>query len=254
MMKKWFLGLCLLCPVFLFAQDFLGDKYVYSYHQENLTPRIELCKNSPIQAYYDSLKSIYDAEMGIVIGEAQQELKVFKPQSPLSNLLTDMVYEYADSLAQSRKNPKVDLTILNFGGIRGNIPQGDITIGTIYSVLSFDNLIVIASMKGGELQKVFKRFTAKYNQPYSHAKVTYLGDDPIEILVNGEKIDAEKTYRVATLDFLVFNNGDGIFDGVTFENIEETNVLFRDILLNYVKKKKVVEAQLDDRVVIKPQR
>lgn len=254
MMKKWFLGLFLLCPAFLLAQDLLGDKFVYSYHQERLTPDIELCKNSPVQSYYDSIKSIYDAEMGVVIGEAKQELKVFKPQSPLSNLLTDMVYDFANSLDQSARQQKVDLAILNFGGIRGNIPQGNITMGTVYSVLSFDNLIVIASMKGRELQKVFQRFTAKQNQPYSHAKVTYLGDYPVEILVNGEKIDAEKTYRVATLDFLVFNNGDGIFDGVTFENIDETNVLFRNILINYLKKNKVLDAQTDDRVVIKPQR
>lgn len=254
MLKKLLPILLIACPLILLGQDKLGDKYEYSYHQERLTPNIELCKTSALQSYYDSLKRIYDTEMGMVLGEAKSDLTLFSPQSPLSNFLTDIVYEYADSVSQKMSGLPVDMSILNFGGIRSDLAKGEITVGNIYSVLSFDNLIVVATMKGSELNKVFKRFTAKMNQPYSHAKVTYLGDYPTEILVNGQKIDENKSYRVATLDFLVFSGGDGIFDGVTFDDVYETNCLFRQVFLDYVAKHKVIDAKVDDRVVIKPQR
>lgn len=253
MFKKILFATILSIPLFLAAQQLLGDKYSFTYEQVPLDKRIPLAQNSALQGYYDSIKEILNQEMGIVVGEALVDLPTFSPQSPLSNLLADMVFDYADSISATRQLPPIDLAILNFGGIRTDIQKGPITLGQVYSVLSFDNMIVTATLTGSDVKKLLKRFTAKSVQVLSHAKIVYLGNHPTEILVGGKKIDEDRLYRVATLDFLAFSGGDGIFDGIQLSSIYETHMLLRDLFLQHIVKHKQIHATVDDRIVIRPQ-
>ncbi len=106
---------------------------------------------------------------------------------------------------------------------------------------------MVVSLKGIELKKVFGKFTADENQPYANAKVLYQGGRVAALTVNGEPIDNEKIYRIATLNFIA-EGGDNILTGIRFDDIFYTNQIFRDVVINYLKEKKVVTQRLDDRV------
>lgn len=201
-------------------------------------------------------RDLLSGEMNTVIGKSTALQSAFQPASPLSNLLTDLLFNYGNRYIQKEYNDKADLSLLNFGGIRNVLPEGDITVGDIYKIAPFENHIVIISLKGSELKKVFNRFTEKKNQPYSQIKMTYFNGIPTKITLNGDNIEDEKTYNLVTVDFIE-NGGDAILKDIQFDNVVETQLLLRDVIIEEIKRLtadgKVIEPIRDDRVIIRPQ-
>lgn len=249
-LKKILILLICLATFQLSAQKV--SKVEISYHKDTLDRRFAFTKQATTCHYFDSIKKIHDSEMGQVIGYAVDSMKVFRPQSPLSNFLADILFNYGDSISHELLGHNIDFSILNFGGIRTNIQQGNVTVGNIFSVLPFDNRVVIASISGRDLKKVLGKFdpTAKC-QAYSNMQVIYQnGKMPFKYLVNGKPIEDEKVYFFATLDFIIYSLGDGIFEGVKILNTKDTNELFRNVVIRHVKTVHNLSAKCDNRVVI----
>ena len=75
--------------------------------------------------------------MNTVIGFSTIGLTKKLPESGLGNLIADAMKE----MAQKKYATKVDAAFVNYGGIRSYIPKGEITIGKIFEIMPFDNLI-----------------------------------------------------------------------------------------------------------------
>lgn len=192
-----------------------------------------------------------------VIGFCPVELSNFIPQSPLSNFLTDALVNICNEYCRDNGLDSVDFSILNTGGIRTSLRAGNITIGNLYEISPFENFIVIIEIKGSEVSKIFKRFTAKKCEPTSkQINISYLGDYVHKLLLHEQAIDPEKTYRMATIDF-VANGGDGILKDIEIGNIVHTGIPCRDGYINYIKKLnakgQAITAKIDKRVNIIPQ-
>ena len=103
-----------------------------------------------------------------------------------------------------RKELGVDIAILNKGGIRQAVPRGPVTKATVYSVLPFDNKLLICSLKGSDVL-----------QHFDNAEVVLAGLAPAGpgryVLGTGAPLDLARSYKVATIDFLYFGG-----DGFTF--------------------------------------
>ena len=100
--------------------------------------------DTSMKNYIDSLKNLLDFEMNKVIGYTDTPLYVKTPQSELSNLLTDIVFKRGNEFSLKELGNPVDLSLLNFGGIREHfIDKGEITVGDIYTISPFDNTLVI---------------------------------------------------------------------------------------------------------------
>ncbi len=206
--------------------------------------------DTSMKNYIDSLKNLLDFEMNKVIGYTDTPLYVKTPQSELSNLLTDIVFKRGNEFSLKELGNPVDLSLLNFGGIREHfIDKGEITVGDIYTISPFDNTLVIIELTGIELRKVFSKFTAEDNQPYANAKVLYQGNKIASVTVNGEPINYERTYYLATLDFIA-NGGDNILTGIVFKKVTPTHILLREAVIGYITSKKNIKPRLDDRVTI----
>ncbi len=208
-----------------------------------------------VVALLDSLKKIYGEKMDIVIGSCDHTIDKARPQGELSNVLTDMLFEVGDSLSKKIYGEGIDFSILNFGGIRKPLVEGDVTVGDIFSILPFDNIIVLTTIKGSELRKVIGQMNDTLNQPFSHVCMKMEGhQSPSQIMVNGKPLDDAKTYRFVTVDFLVINFGDNIFVERGTEKKFElgplhlTDITLRDVAIRYVQKVQNVKGYLDDRV------
>lgn len=215
--------------------------------------------DADMQAYINQHKAKLDSAMGQPIGFCLNPLSSYAPQSPLSNLLTDILYDIGNHICMEQTGLPADMSLLNFGGIRTSMPAGKITVGTIYNILPFDNSIVIILLKGSELRKMFESKTLTSCQPYSHAQVYYEDNRPRMIKVNHRKLKDNKTYRLVTIDFIQ-TGGDKILEGVQYEEVIPTNYLLRDAVMDYIRDngrgamciyQAVIDCKTDKRVMVK---
>lgn len=103
-----------------------------------------------------------------------------------------------------------DIGLLNPGGVRDKLPKGQVLIRDVWNIAPFDNYIVTGAFKGSELPE------------------TVTKDHPV---------DPERTYTFATVDFVVETGAMGL-KGMKFP---QRGPLLRDAIVEWIKKKKVVE-------------
>lgn len=242
-MKKAILFVALCCSMTVFAQSF-------DYQLILMDSRYDKNQNQEMVDYLNGVRPLVMGKMQEKIGFCEKELRTYGPQSELSNLLTDVLYQYGMEYSKKEDGTPVDLSILNFGGIRTSLKQGDITVGGVFEISPFDNTLVVIALKGSELKKVFDKFNTKYSEPYSHAKVTYKDGKVASVLVNGSPIDDNRVYRLVTIDFIQ-TGGDNILSGCVFEKVIPTGLIERDVFIDYISKAgKPITGELDDRVVV----
>lgn len=145
------------------------------------------------------------------------------------NWVSDFVKAAGDSIAGGN----VDFAIVNKGGLRASLPAGDITKGMIMDMMPFDNRIVVIEISGEDLLRNFGIIAEKFgwNGVSREVDVTYSPDSKkIKALVNGHKIDPDKTYRVATISYLA--GGGDYMKPLKNGRIaaESDKVLFNDII------------------------
>lgn len=232
------------------------ERYRYVYTTVLLDSTYSRNENPEMKKYVEHLRKDLSKEMDKIIGESAETLTSYAPASPLSNLLTDMILDFGKAFMKEHHGVSADLSLINFGGIRNIMPKGDITVGTVFQILPFENSLVILSLKGSELKKVFSRFTDKNNQPYSNARMVYRNGKPARITVDGGEIHDERIYRMVTVDFIQ-TGGDHILENIEWEDVVYTDRLIRDVIIEEIQKMsaqgKRVNAVTDDRVVIEIQ-
>ena len=121
-------------------------------------------------------------------------------QSRLGNLTADglvwMAKEYFDVDA--------DVGISNSGGIRANISKGDVTLGDVYAVYPFDNVLSVVDMKGSDLKEMFNAVAAGGLPISGGVRLVVNSSGGVSsVTVNGKAISDNQTYKVATIDYLV---------------------------------------------------
>lgn len=219
-----------------------------------LDKSIEPRKDSRISHYYDSINQIYQQYFNNVVAEAENYLGNKAPDGTLANVLTDELFREAAiamSLIESSVVP--DLALLNFGGIREPIPAGTITVGKIFSVLPFDNnYMVLIDIKGSELRKMFFNNLRELKNAQSFSsgvRLVYKGSILDSVSINGKPLDDNRTYRMATINF-VENGGDKILADVKTQNIFTQTQPFRTTIIEFFKAKGKFRGVKDGRVVI----
>lgn len=170
-----------------------------------------------------------DSIMGIKIARSAVELD----KNRILNLFSDYVLERGKQL--SDKN--VDLGIINKGGIRRQLPKGDITQGMIITALPFDNRIVLLDIKGSDLSDALDIMAKRGGDGVSKGvDITF---DPAtghcsSISVNGQPLDPDRIYRLATIDYLA-NGGDYMFPLTNAKVVAKSENILYDDIINLMK-------------------
>lgn len=192
------------------------------------------------------------APMKVVVGHSARVMMNDRdnPDLPLGNLFADALRNYG---SRYFKVP-MDFAITNFGGIRVPMPQGEITLDDISSMLPFKNYLCYVKMKGENLSKLLEQLAATPAfQATSGATVRVKAHKLESALVGGKPIDPQRIYNVATIDFLL-DGGDNLRIGALAEDVKLSHVLLMDVMLDYVKgceaKGVLVDAKSDGRVIM----
>ncbi len=212
--------------------------------QTNQTTELGENMQKLISPYKEELDSL----LLTPIGKTDTILDKYRPESPLSNLCTDMLLSYT----QEHSSMPIDIAILNIGGLRKALPQGTIRMKNIYELMPFENQVVIAELPGSEIIKVFKNIAKKDGEPIAGAHLKIKNGELISALINGEKIQPNKTYYIATSDYLVDGN-DFIFEKGE-KKTHPFNVKLRDVFIEKIKeqtaKGKTIQAKTDKRIYV----
>ncbi|MBQ9450711.1 MAG: 5'-nucleotidase C-terminal domain-containing protein [Bacteroidales bacterium] len=185
-----------------------------------------------------------------VIGHAPVAMVRHDPESEISNWLVD---EMMVDVARLTKR-KVDVGITNFGGIRIDMPEGDVILDDLLSMFPFKNYLCYVALKGSDLQAIFDYMAKTRVQVLGGVKLVVDGDKVESVLIGGKRLDPKKTYGVATNDFLL-DGGDGLTIGKNAKELIVTDQTIIDAMLPYVRSLtasgKPIAYQTDGRVVIK---
>lgn len=189
------------------------------------------------------------ADLKTVVGHSLNGMKARRPESALSNWTVDAIMEAAENYT----GMKIDLGITNFGGIRADIPQGEILKDDIVSMFPFKNYLAVVTLPGWRVREIFNQMAQEGVQALGGVKLV-IKDKQIEsALVGGEPLNDTKSYNLATINFLL-NGGDGLKLGEEAIQTVVTDVLVIDVILPKVLKLdsegKTVDYATDGRVTI----
>jgi 5'-nucleotidase len=180
-------------------------------------------------AIVDEYTASVSYKMEEVIGNCPQAIRKGSPESPLYNLTGDaliwMAKEYMDVDA--------DVSLYNSGGLRAEISAGDLTIGDVYAVYPFDNVLSIVTMKGSDLKTMFNYVASSGGLPVnSDVKLVISNKKVKSVTVGGKAIENNKTYTVATIDYLVELERYGFENAISRSDSPE---IIRDYFVEYFR-------------------
>ena len=148
-------------------------KKVSDYSGVNYSVTDTSFSSTDLDSMISPYKTEMEAKMDKVIWHADESLIKYMPESPLGNFVADVIFESGfeyglknDELAINKSNT---LCLLNFGGLRAPINEGDITIGNVYELMPFDNEIVIVSLSPIQVKAMLVYLFEKHGQPVSNA-------------------------------------------------------------------------------------
>ncbi|MCQ2143988.1 MAG: 5'-nucleotidase C-terminal domain-containing protein [Bacteroidales bacterium] len=181
-----------------------------------------------------------------VVGYSVEHMAWSRPENALGNFAVDRIKEGVEKAF----GKKADVAITNFGGIRIDMPKGDVLKEDIISMFPFNNYLCYVTMSGAQLKKVFQVFADYGAQPLSGATVVLDYGRLVDVKVGGEPIDDERMYGVATIDFLL-DGGDHFYIGEN-ATVEMSTIKVSDCMLDYLKDLKarggVIESRVEGRV------
>ncbi len=174
-------------------------------------PESQLDQN--IKDFLAPYTAALDSVSSDIIGYAACDMINGKGKGEFQNWIADFGAWYGnlklDSLRASDPSvPRLDFAIMNAGGIRNSIPKGKVSKGQILSAFPFNNKLVVMQIPGKDLIETFKIASRQGGQPVSESVrvVTDSASNLLCALVNLEEIDPERTYTVATIDYLAWGN------------------------------------------------
>jgi len=128
---------------------------------------------------------------------------------------------------------KIDAAFVNFGGIRSYLPKGNITVGNIFEIMPFDNLMVLQKVRGDSLISFLNHIAERNGWPLSGITIGIKEKKAVNIMVGNNSINADSMYTIANSDY-VANGGDNTTMLKVFPKINK-GVLIRNVLIDYVK-------------------
>ena len=153
-----------------------------------------------------------------------------------------------------------DVAFVNGGGVRADIPAGDITYGQILSVHPFGNMACLMEVTGQQVLDALEMssrdvpnecggflqvsgLTYEINVGVESSVVVddkgsfveVAGERRVQnVLVNGEPIDPEATYTLASHNYMLKSGGDGLnmFQGDVL--LQDEVLIDNQVLINYI--------------------
>lgn len=211
----------------------------------------------PDQKAVDFLKPYkhqVDSVMGPVVGRSAKYMTAKRPEGTLSNLLADILV-----WAGKAYDEQPDFGVYNMGGVRADLPKGDVTYGDVLDVAPFENKIAFVTMRGDVVLDLFRQIAKTGGEGMSRAVRMVITEDGqlVSATIHGQEIDPQKDYRVTTIDYLLGGTDklEAFKRGTNIHAPKDASNNTRFIIMNYfremAKQGQVVDSDIEGRITVK---
>jgi len=208
---------------------------------ENIGPDLQI--SAMVSRFNSEIESMY----GEVIGKLKYRWEhAHGEETVIGDWVTDVI----------KKRLYADLAIINSGAIRKDLDPGDITVRDILEMLPFDNEIVTFVCSGGQLRSIAEQnisYSAEgYIYPLQISGMTYTwcetdsGNQIIDIMMDGRPIDNDRTYTVASIDYVVIYNSLRFF-GFKVRAYIKTSYKLTELVIDEIRNAGISESETVDR-------
>ena len=112
-----------------------------------------------------------------------------------------------------REHYGTDMALVQSGGIRADLTDGDITLRDIYSILPYENRIIPVRLPGRSIRRLIeKAVNDGADAALAGVEVTS-SDEALTIYVNGVRLDDSRDYTIALSEYVT--SGGGGFDVIS---------------------------------------
>lgn len=196
-----------------------------------------------VDAYISEMETAIDVGMDVYVTTSDyyfdnSELRT-KPVA-LGNLVPDILHNYGEA----------DVVIINAGSIRNELPSGELTLRELYELYPFDNVLVLATLKG----KYLKEVAAQGVESLGKGAFLYFSDGfkvdasvegEVTVTLNGEPVEDEQDYKIAVSDY-VFEGGDNYTQFANATDEYYTGWNLRDLIIQYLEEQPAIDETIYD--------
>lgn len=153
-----------------------------------------------------------------------------------------------------------DVAFVNGGGVRAPIPAGDITLEQIYAIHPFGNLLCVAEVTGQQILDAlewgshavpeetgsFLQVSGLTYEIHTYIESSVTADENgmftgvaderrvKNVMVNGEPLDVNKTYTLASHNYMLKNQGDGYSMFADVNLLMDETLIDNQVLITYM--------------------
>jgi 2',3'-cyclic-nucleotide 2'-phosphodiesterase (5'-nucleotidase family) len=197
-------------------------------------------------------KQKMDATMNEVIGKTEGALTKDQPEGNLGNFVCDCLYKSCKKYI-GKDSLLLNGVLLNNGGLRTSLPKGNITVGTIFELMPFDNELVFVELSGEKTQEMMDYLATKGGMPVAGIRKQIENTKAKNVTINGVPFDTKNHYYFISSDYLA-NGGDKMDFFKNPVKIVYLKKLIRDVIIDYCKNETenghTLSAQTDGRISI----
>lgn len=191
------------------------------------------------------IKEDLEKQLGAPIGYAPEALTVNRPECTMLNWACDALL----AIAQKHCPNPVDMAVVNIGSMRCEWAAGEITFRNVFELMPFDNELVVLTLTGEEIHRLCEIVTTNNGEGMAGLRLKARNGKVLQVEINGKSLEKDKTYTVATSDYLSQGN-DGMLPLKNHIQCWNSEEKIRDLYIEYIKQVKVVQAKVDGRMDI----
>lgn len=243
MKKAFFLFLVLHSP-FLIHHPLSAQRTITTERIE-VTNRLDAQPDQRALDIVARYKVAVDSVMAPVLGESLVGMSGGRPESLLSNWTADVLVAFSDF----ENGQPADMGLCNVGGLRNNMPKGIVRRGDVILISPFDNRLCIVHLKGSDLLSLFQDIAAVHGEGVSReVRLTITRDGKlVDAQLSGQPIDPERTYRIATLDYLAEGN-DRLYSLKKAQRVNVSELFTRDCMMQFIEQHSPITSALEGRI------
>ncbi len=217
-------------------------------------------KDETVDAFVKNIQAENEAMLKTVVASTDVPLIVNDPDTG-NRLIRSQETNLGDLCADAyRKLLGADVAVVNGGGIRADIPAGDITYNDIISVHPFGNSACVIEATGQEILDLlemmarstpeecggFEQVSGMSYEIHTYIPSSVQTDDKDifqgvtgeyrvkNVMIGGDPIDLDKTYTLASHNYLIKNGGDGYAEFMDNKLLQDEVMIDNQVLITYI--------------------